>query len=328
MSQACLKKYFKTFVLIFLLFFVFLPKTNAQSSLGLTATPVRIGDDGSLSLDPGEKKQVQLKVKNSSKDDVALESRVADFIIGDDGRTPVVVNDAENERWALSSWVTLAPAYNELVAGGSAVVNALIEVPEDAMPGGHYAMVYHQPAIAAEPDQTGAGVSQRVASLLYVIVKGPINQEAYISALKMPGFLENGPVDISLTVNNQSDVHISPEPVLKVYNLFGKEVASFKAEKKNIFPLTEREFSAQWGKVWGFGRYLVKAEAAYGDQGQVAVAEAAIWLIPVKIIIAGLIVILIIFAVIVALKKKAQPVIVEDKEGENEQAENQETDQS
>lgn len=306
MSLACLKK--KLSVLALLLFLLLLSPTliQAQEALSLTATPVRLGDDGSLLLKPGEKKQVQVKVKNNSQTDLTVESQALDFIVGEDGTTPIPVTEEQSDRWSLSQWMTLVPALNEIKAGDTATVNVLIEVPEDALPGGHYAMVLHSPNTGRIESQTGTGVSQRLGTLLYVLVDGPITESAYVSQFNVPAFLENGPVSLEIKIKNESDVHISPTPKVMVSNIFGQEVANFNLEQKNVFPMTERDFSSLWDRKWGFGPYTVRLEAVYGRSAQVATAEAVVWLVPVKLIIVAVLVILIIVTILVAVKKKQQ----------------------
>lgn len=288
----------------------------AAESMVLTATPVRLGDDFSIKIAPGEKKQVQLKVRNGSSETVVLESRATDFIVAADGSTPVLLDEANADpRWSLASWLTLAPAQHTLASEAVAVVNVLIEVPADALPGGRYAMIYHRPLSANEADFSGSGVSQRVGTLLYVIVDGPVNEEAYISAFTWPKFLENGPVDFALNMDNQSDLHINTMPVVKVYNMFGKQVANLELEAKNIFPKSQREFAGVWDRVWGFGYYKAVVEAAYGSQGGVATATTGLWMIPVKLIILVLIIVLITFIIFLSLKKRKEStkqVSVED----------------
>lgn len=307
MKKNCPSKIKLLLFFVFFLLIGFSHKANAASSMSLTATPVRLGDDFSISLSPGEKKQVQVKVRNSSTEKVVLETGAVDFVIADDGSTPVAVegNQVDN-RWSLASWLTLAPAQHELKSEEVATVNVLIEVPNDALPGGHYAMIYHRPVNSSGPDASGAGISQRIGTLLYVIVKGPITEEAGISSFNWPKFLENGPVNFSLTINNQSDIHINTKPVLKVYNLFGKQVADIEVEAKNIFPKSERNFSGTWNKVWGLGYYKAVVEAVYGDQGKVMTASAGLFLIPVKLILLALILILIILVVSLSIKKRRE----------------------
>jgi len=289
----------------FFVFFFFTSHVFAVSNLSLTATPVRLGDDFSIRLKPGEKKQVQLKVRNGSDETISLESKATDFIVAEDGFTPVLIDPKQADaRWSLVSWLTLVPAEHKLASEEIAIVNVLIEVPKDALPGGHYAMVYHRPLNTTSVTETGSGISQRVGTLLYVIVEGDINEEAYISRFNWPKFLENGPVDFSLKVDNQSDIHINTQPVLKVYNLFGKEVANVELEAKNVFPKSEREFMGTWNRIWGLGYYKAVVEASYGNQGRVMMATAGLYLIPVKIILLVLIVLLIITILFISLKRR------------------------
>jgi hypothetical protein len=90
---------------------------------------------------------------------------------------------------------------------------------------------------------------------------------------------------MEIKIKNESDIHISPKPKVIVTNIFGKEVANFNLDAKNVFPFTERDFSDIWDKKWGFGPYTLKLDAAYGISGQAMSAQAVIWLIPVTIII-------------------------------------------
>ena len=307
MKKTCLSKVFKSFIFLFAFFLLALP-VKAQETMSLTATPVRLGDDFSISLKPGEKKQVQVKVRNGSSGAVSLESAALDFIVGEDGESPIVVDmEEQDNRWSLASWITLAPAFHDLDTEEIAAVNVLIEVPEDALPGGHYAMIYHRPVDSVTEEVTGSGISQRVGTLLYVLVEGDINEEAYISNFNWPKFMENGPVDFSVVIDNQSDVHIRTKPVVKIYNLFGKEVDSIELDSKNIFPMTTRDFLGEWDRVWGFGPYKALLEVAYGSQGQLLSSEAVLWLFPVKITLLVLIVLLLILILILSLRKKNPP---------------------
>ncbi len=279
----------------------------AATDLSLTATPVRLGDDYSIKLKPGEKKQVQVKVRNGSTDTLEIESKALDFVVAEDGFSPLFVDAKEADpRWSLASWLTLVPNEHKLANEEVGTVNVLIEVPKNALPGGHYAMVYHRPLASTALTESGSGIAQRVGTLLYVVVDGPINEEAYISKFHWPKFLENGPVNFSLQIDNQSDVHISPQPILKIYNLFGKEVAKIDLEARNIFPKTQREFSGTWNKIWGLGYYKAIVEASYGSEGRMLSAAAGLYLVPVKLILLILIIILLGIILTLTIKKRRQ----------------------
>lgn len=285
--------------------------SDSSSQVAITAIPPRLGEDNSLLLKPGEKKQVTIRVINSSTEPLTVRSTAQDFIIEEDGSTPVPIDVEEaDNRWSLASWLTITPGSQQIGSQQTKGINVLIEVPEDALPGGHYAMITHQPTNGPISDdettpenQQSSGINQRVGTLLYVIVDGPINEKAFIRDFTIPRFLEFGPVPFSYTVENESDVHIRPQMGVQIKNIFGKKVADIQPETKNIFPFTNRSFEGQWDRVWGFGRYKAEVIMTYGMQNQLVVASTVFWLLPVKLIIAIVVVILLLILGIMSVRR-------------------------
>lgn len=286
------------------------PAVFAQSSTRLTAIPTRYGDDLTLSVAPGQSEQVSLRVKNESDQPITIVSLAQDFILDEDGRTPIPVENTVDNRWSLASWVTLAPATQEIAPGEVVNLAALIEVPEDALPGGHYAMILHQPVadlqaglqIAAQSEGS-ASVTQKVGTLLYVKVEGPINYQAFIRNFAAPSFTEFGPVPFSYVMENQSDIHIRPRASIQIKNIFGRVVDTVEVEPKNIFPLMEREFEANWNRTWGFGPYTAILTASYSDGGQIISSATRFWLFPITIVLVGLILFLILVIAFMAIRR-------------------------
>ncbi|MDA1079646.1 MAG: hypothetical protein O2840_03080 [bacterium] len=260
---------------------------SAQQAI--TAIPPRLGDENSLRLKPGETTQVELRVRNDSNKTVTINTNAVDFIVGEDGTTPVPLDnvDTSNSRWSLSSWLTIAPQEQVLEPNQTAGLAVVITVPEDALPGGHYAMVAHTPASGSLDDSGSAtGINQRVGTLLYVVVDGPINEAAFIRDFTFTDFMEYGPVPFSFTVENESDVHIRPQMHIDIFNLFGKKVATIQPGTKNVFPYESRAFSGEWDQIWGYGPYTAKLTMSFGQQGAVVIARTSFWLLPVKLLIA------------------------------------------
>lgn len=270
--------------------------TDPQGNIGefeLTAIPPRIEIHGK----PGETIQKTIKVKNGTKSTQYISSGAEDFIIDTDGKTPIPVDGKEglSERFSLASWLTVSPTRFSLRPNQTQVLDVLIQIPRDALPGGHYAMVLHEKGgtTSFNPNEGGskgsASIATRVGSLLYVIVDGPINEEAYIRNLKVPTFQEYGPVSISFEVENRSDIHIRPSSSVEIYDLFGQKIFTSKVDEKNIFPFSVREFSSDYGAYWGLGRYTAKVVTSYGDAGRVTQAAAYFWIVPYTLIIGILI---------------------------------------
>lgn len=281
---------------------------ESASTSSLTAIPTRLGDDNSVRLKPGEKKQVEVRVINTSTSTINIGTAVQDFIVDEDGSTPIPLDntDDKNNRWSLASWIVLTPTEQTLAPRGTGLINVLIEVPEDALPGGHYAMITHQPVIGSlegSGSSAASAINQKVGTLLYVAVDGPINQEAYITDFSMPKFSEFGPVPYKFTVDNRSDIHITPQLGITIKNMFGKTVEIIQPETKNIFPLTNRKYSGQWNRVWGFGPYSAELVMSFGPEGKVVIAHTSFWLLPVKILLAGLVILLTLIAMGISIRR-------------------------
>lgn len=281
--------------------------TPDQTQMSITAIPPRLGEDNSLKALPGEKLQVQLRVRNLSNNTANIVTTAQDFILSEDGETPISIDDSTSNRWSLASWLTITPTENLVEPKQTIGINILIDVPEDALPGGHYAMILHQPNKATGDFEiegnSQSSVKQRVGTLLYVVVDGPINEEAYIRNFTFPKFTEYGPINFSYTVENNSDIHITPQMNVEIFNIFNQKVDDIKISPKNVFPLTSRDFNGEWRRIWGFGPYNAKLTMSFGTNGSIVVANKMFWLLPIKIVIAVLVGLLIVIITTLSVKR-------------------------
>jgi hypothetical protein len=289
---------------------------NNPSEITLTAVPTRLGDDYSLMVKPGEKLQTTIEVKNPSDYPATVETFARDFIIGEDGETPIAIDDDVSSKWSLAKWITITPNNVVLKARGSATILVNIEVPIDALPGGRYAIILHKPVTEVESGETtGSKVTAQVGTLLYVLIDGPITENAVINTFKFDKFSEFGPVAYNFSIKNNSSLHIRPRTIIKIKNMFGKELASLTAEQKNIFPDSSREFAGEWNTHWGFGKYTAVLTSTYGTNiDKNLTAETSFWLIPVRTVLVVILVIVLIIIIIMATKKKYERMLDMEKE--------------
>ena len=274
------------------------------NTVTLTAVPPRLGDDYSILLKPGETRQVEIEVRNPSDCPITIETFARDFVIGTDGETPVGVDDEVSNKWSLANWLTMTPNTVVLKERGSATVLVNITVPEDAISGGRYAMILHRPVNGSGDAQaTGAKVTAQVGTLLYVVVDGDLVENAEVTDFSFKNFNEFGPVAYDVSVKNNSSLHIRPEMQITVRNMFGKEMTQIAIEQKNIFPDSERTFSGVWDVNWGFGRYTADLTGTYGNSQELS-AQTSFWIIPVRVILAVLLVFILIIAVIITTRRK------------------------
>lgn len=268
----------------------------------LTAIPTKV----EFEIDPGQVAQEELKVRNESEVELAIEVEVQDFVVFDDKGTPTPVNEDLSGRWAMSKWVTVSPSRLILQPNETKIVSLVINIPENALPGGHYTMITYKPVVDFSNSGSSSQLTQRVGTLTSLIVSGPINEDARITQFRtIPGFFEFGPIDFNTEILNLSDIHIQPQGQITVTNMLKKVSAVLPLEEVNIFPFVTREYNNTWQTKWGFGRYRAELEAYYGSTGQLATAVIYFWILPYRIIAA---VVLMLFFLFVAwfVKKQRQ----------------------
>ncbi|MBU3935289.1 hypothetical protein KJ909_01315 [Patescibacteria group bacterium] len=274
---------------------------RAQSALGLSAIPPRL----EITLNPGEVKTAQIKVKNESTVDQTITTSATDFIVTDDEGTPVQIDtDMSENRWAGSSWIQISPTVNDIKAGQTKSLTVTVLAPDDALPGGHYAMILHSPNTSTVLDSTGAAIQTNVGTLVYITIPGDIKENAQVKKFTAPRFSEFGPINFETIIANFSDIHISPIGAINIKNWLGGTTANLTLDKTNIFPYTSRTFENTLNRKWLFGRYRAQVNAGYGTAGQIVSATIFFWVIPWRLIVLILATAAITFVLIKLLKKK------------------------
>ncbi len=289
--------------ILFLFTSLLLPvSVNAQSALGLSAIPPRL----EITVKPGESVTKTIKVRNESKVEKIITTIVKDFIVVDDSGTPIQIDSKDvSNRWAASSWVQVSSDKLILKPGETRSLSVTIIAPENALPGGHYAMILHSPNNDTVLSETGAVIQTNVGTLVYITIPGQINEAANIKDFSAPFFSEYGPIPFKAIITNLSDVHISPLAVINVTNFLGLKTASLPLSNINIFPYTSREYTATLNRQLMLGKFKAQLTAIYGSTGQIATGTIFFWVIPWKLIIT-LIAIVVIIILMIKLKKISQ----------------------
>ena len=281
------------------------PAHAQTASRSITAIPPRLEIKG----EPGTTVRELVKFRNESDTEQAIQIITQDFIVEDTAGTPVFVAEETSGRWSLASWMTIQPSRVLVAAKTSRSFSLIIDIPKDALPGGHYAGVIYTPAEYSQigqssAPQTGAlGTAGNVGTLVYLTVAGPVTENAIIKRFSAPKFSEYGPIPFTTEITNNSDIHIQPQGVIKIKNILDQEVANLKLEPRNIFPGASYVYENIWNKQLLFGRYKASLNAAYAT-GQVVSAIIFFWVIPWKLIAISLLAIAIIILLIKLIRRK------------------------
>lgn len=295
----------KSALLFPLLFILFTLSTNlayGQDSSTITAIPPRL----ELNIKPGETIKTQLKVRNESSYTQTYDINLTDFIVTDDSGTPIPILSDINTKFAASKWIT-APSLIPVDSKKTQYVNLTITAPQNAAPGGHYALLTYSPHSDNKPGdmkKTGSLIGQQTGTILYLTVPGVIKQNAQINRFRTDKFNEMGPVNFEIKVKNLSDVHIAPKGKLIIKDFLGKIVSSEELAMGNIFPNSLRSDSAIWNQKWGYGKYQANLELAYGTAGGLLTATIFFWLFPIRLVTYILILVISLLLAILLVRNK------------------------
>lgn len=303
-----MKKTFLSLLLISSCFSLFVSAAQAQTTTGLSAIPPRL----EITVQPGNVITKEIKVRNESQTERVINTNIKDFIVVDDLGTPKQVDgvlDETSNRWAASTWVQVSPSKLRLLPGETKSLQLTIITPDDATPGGHYAVVLHTPQGEGVVSQTGAYIQTNVGTLVYITVPGDINENALIRDFFAPSFSEFGPVNFKTLITNLSDIHVAPVGSINISNWLGGKIASLVLPATNIFPGTSRTFENILNRKWLFGRYKATLTAAYGATGQALTATLFFWVIPWRLLLLLFLVVIVFVALLALVRQRRQPTV-------------------
>lgn len=295
-------------IIITIITVILTPKAaSGQESITITAIPPRLD----LSALPGAILQETIKIRNESAAEMAFDVKASDFIVNNNQGTPIAVDEAVSGRWSLASWITASPKKILLQPQETAAINLIISLPENALPGGHYAMITYNPNTEGLMNIQGSGsaIIQKVGTLIYFNVIGDITEAANLKQFQVDKpFKYYGPTAITAEIENLGDIHFAPQGQLTITNLLGKTVFSGRLEEKNIFPFASRLYNWEFPGKYHLGRYAAKLEASAGSTQIPLHGLIYFWIVPVKELSAVLIVLILIVLTIIIRRRRPKPL--------------------
>ena len=289
---------------------------SAQSSdtaNGLQISPALVQLNG----EKGKTYTVKLQVLNVTGSDLSFTSSVNDFAAKDETGTPsILLNETTPAPTSIQSWVSAIPNFT-LKAHETKDLNAIISIPANAEPGGHYGVIRFS-GNAPSLSGTGVGLSASAGTLFLVRVAGNITEKLDLATFeassnsKPSSLFENGPITFITRFQNVGNVHVQPSGFITIHDMFGNQVDNLpvNSEKGNILPSSTRRFESTLNKQWLFGRYTADVAVGYGTQGQAIAESISFWVIPYKLILIGLLILATIIYVLRIVIKRYNKYII------------------
>jgi hypothetical protein len=292
-------------ILVFLLLGIFscsLLNHQARAAgdvpMGLAISPPTF----ELSGNPNDTLNNIIKVTNISSDPVEVSTSTRNFTaIGEEGA--VGLTEEENS-FSLARWIAVSPSTALIKPSQTQFFTFTTAIPQNAEPGGHFGSVVFSIG-GNQPDQTGAAVSQEVASLILLRVAGKAKEQVTIeNFFPFKKFYEYGPINFEIRVKNEGSIHAKPTGTITLTNFFGRKVGTFNIESKNVLPGATRKLTAYWNKKALFGKYTATLSVIYGSDNQILTATNTFVAIPYKIVGVVLLALLIIGIIIFKARKR------------------------
>ncbi len=249
-----------------------------------------------LAADPGNTLNNEMLIKNGGTSPIKVSMNAQDFVAtGEEGEVSLV---DDNNTYSLASWVKMDSSEFTLNGGEQKAVKFEIVIPKNAEPGGHYGSVYAYLS-PVTGTASGAGVGQKVGSLVFLKVNGASSQSAQVKSFKTDkGSYAKGPINFDIRLENTGTVHIKPKGAITVKSMWGNQATNINLEQKNILPGAIRHLTATWDKTPSMGKYTATMLMTYGTGNSQLTATTTFWVINWILIIIWAIIILIILLVI------------------------------
>lgn len=216
-----------------------------------------------------------IKITNHSAVALPIKVKVVNFEAADETGGMKFVTEVEEEELAAYRWLTIAPADFIIEPQATREINLTVNIPREAVPGGHYVAILFEPQLPSWYFSKQATKLVPVVGTLVLFSvqkwslnnfmtasplvitdfnltdKGRVRTEALVlginrllawlqinQALAASDFLvyQSVPREVVLRLKNNSIFHIKPSGRLAVFNIFGKQVAEADLERTTILP--------------------------------------------------------------------------------------------
>lgn len=279
--------------------------TLASQAKALSVSPAVMDFD----LDPGAQKTGRINLYNDTNNPHTYSINTQRFKAGNEDGTPDILEvEDDNVTNDLKDWIQFPHDQKiTLQPGESKPFDFNVEVPVNAEPGGHYAVVFF--TISGDVEgESGVGLGAKLGVLVMVNVSGQITEGASIETFGIKNsVISHLPAEMFIRIKNSGTNYFRPKGNVTIKNFFGKEVVKIPANPKSaaVLPNGIRRIETWWlkddtsindngfisglnneWKNFGLGRYTATAFVTYGTKNaELAPMTVSFWVFPWRLAI-------------------------------------------
>lgn len=262
------------------------PTDFQNQDLSLTIAPPSLEMTGR----PGETISREITIGNLANKKANLQIVTNDFALDASGNIQrieenTLTSDSELKRFLMKNWITTSVTSLTLGAGAQEKIGITITIPDNATPGGHYAVVSAVEKGKEESEKpSNIGIRGSIGSLILVTIPGAFDKTGSVHNLtsgvyeKTKGFTphfifakdgltEKQSIDFAFDYYNGSATHERPRGIIIIKNIFGGDIGKVEIPDARVFPGMSRQIYTHFEGSYLFGLY--EAEATIIDaQGE------------------------------------------------------------
>ena len=231
-----------------------------------------------LDFFPGEERTEKVKITNKSEVALPILVRVVDFTASDETGGMSFDEALEEPSIASRQWFEIKNPNFILDAGETEKVNFTISVPENAEPGGHYAVMLFEPQLPSFYFEENKPQVIPVIGVLFLssvkiftlepevkekleVVEFAVPKEerlislenltsafvgGIVQAVSEVTITKKSPSSFILRIKNNDIYHIKPFGKVLIFNIFGKKIGEAEVPKTTILPGKIRQFPVEF----------------------------------------------------------------------------------
>lgn len=299
---------------LFFLFLIFLlPEiVFSQTRTKATVSPFIIEEK----VFPGQKFFREITFTNESDEKLKFSVLIRDIRLDEKGN--LFLLPPKTERFSLADWIEVLEKEIEILPGESKKIKVFFKIPEKEAVGSRQgAIIFASESNLPEQQREGvfATFSHQIGVLIFLSSVEGVKEEAKILTFKTEKDLYFTPflVKFQIEIENLGNVYLEPQGKIEIDDFFGKKVKEiiFNSQRFKILPEGKRIFEETWQGKFGFGKYTANFYLVFGSpetQGGSGVktisATTFFWILPLREIIVGFLILVLFFWLLFALIKR------------------------
>ena len=196
-----------------------------------------------LEIDPGNTENGIVKVFNETDEDIYLTSSVEGFTAGDEAGQPIYM--PQDEKNDYLNWFELSQQDILLKPNQVGIIPFIVSIPQDAVPGGYYSVIFWKNVAEPNTDKPMVGVSSKVGTLVFLKVSGEIIEQGevleFITSQKK-NYFSGLPISFLMRFENNGNVHLRPNGSIEIRGLFSRAILPVNDLQRNVLPNSIRQF--------------------------------------------------------------------------------------